>query len=117
MSHTLFLVQWDPAAAAERGVELQAAGWTVYVERNEANAVRRIRQIKPDVVVVDLTERPEVGRSIAQSLRATEATRAIPLLAITATGQAEPLGEGTEGGDVAYTRPEGLVEALARYGG
>ena len=68
----MLLVQWDEVAAFERAAQLRAAGIDVEVECHDgADAYRKARQGKPDVIVLDLDHRPshswQTARPLAKS--------------------------------------------------
>ncbi|MBN1963248.1 MAG: hypothetical protein JW910_01290 [Anaerolineae bacterium] len=81
MKGKLFLVQWDEALARQRAGDLREAGWDVEVETQDGGqAYRVIRAGQPDVVVVDLSQKPSHGRELARSLRLGKATRDLPIV-------------------------------------
>ena len=73
---TLFLFEWDAAAAAARAAALREAGWQVELETSDvARGVRRVLDLKPLAVVLDLGRRPSYSREAAVSIRAFRASR------------------------------------------
>ena len=80
MSPLLFLIHWNQAEAEGFAAELRAAGWRVETEAEDgARAYRRIRELAPTAVVVNLDRKPSHGRITAESLRGSKATREIPI--------------------------------------
>jgi len=80
MSPLLFLIHWNQAEAEGFAAELRAAGWQVETETEDgARAYRRIRELEPAAVVVNLDRKPSHGRITAESLRGSKATREIPV--------------------------------------
>lgn len=110
----LFLIAWDDAIAAERARVLRAAGWAVEVESNDSRRAHRlIRQLEPDVVVVDLSLRPTFGRDTARGLRGRDVTRHIPVIFVSGTEKDHEAVREVLPGSV-FTTPADLVVLLDR---
>jgi CheY-like chemotaxis protein len=81
MAGSLFLIHWNELEAAEIAQPLIALGWQVEYEAEDgARAGKRIRELKPDVIVVYLSRLPSHGRETAHALRSMNATRSIPVV-------------------------------------
>ncbi len=63
---------------------LERAGYLVYTADNGVEALRRARDIRPDVILMDLSLPELDGWSAARELRADEDLKDIPLIAVTA---------------------------------
>jgi CheY-like chemotaxis protein len=86
MERRLFLFEWNARAAGERAAALGAAGWTVEVECEDgARGVRRVLDLQPAMVVLDLARRPSHSRECAAALRKYRATRRLPLVFVDGT--------------------------------
>jgi hypothetical protein len=73
---TLFLFEWNAEAAATRAAGLRAAGWQVETESGDiGRGVRRVLDLKPVVVVLDLARRSSYSREAAMSIRGFRASR------------------------------------------
>jgi DNA-binding response OmpR family regulator len=84
---TLFLFQWDPEQAAARAGALRAAGWNVEVESADgARGVRRVLDVKPDLIVLDLAVRPSHSRESALAIRRYRACRHTPVIFVDGRG-------------------------------
>jgi AmiR/NasT family two-component response regulator len=65
----ILLVQWNEAAAASRAERLRGAGFEVLCESQDgANAYRTARRDQPEVVVLDLDEKPSHSWQTARPL-------------------------------------------------
>ena len=65
----VLLVQWDETAAAKRAERLRGRGLEVTLEcRDGAEAYRKARQGRPDVVVLDLDHKPSHSWQTARPL-------------------------------------------------
>ena len=83
MKGNVFLVEWDSTSAARHATTLRRQGFRVEVEsENGGRAYRAIRTSVPDVVVLDLRNRPSHGREVGGALRELKATRSVPILCI-----------------------------------
>ena len=79
------LVVEDEAAIQELiAVNLESAGHHVLRASNAEQALTIIRQIVPDLVLLDWMLPGQSGLAIARHLRGSERTRAIPIIMLTA---------------------------------
>jgi len=75
------LIHWNAAEAAPQIELLRAAGHVVAYEEKVNSAIgRRIRETRPDAVVIDLSRLPSHGREVAVYLRGQKRTRDLPLV-------------------------------------
>jgi len=75
------LIHWNLAEAEERADRLRALGCEV--ESGLPSGPELLRAFKaslPDAVVIDLSRLPSHGRNVALALRATKATRQLPIV-------------------------------------
>src|SRR5947208_2155052 len=78
---TALLVEDDPGIAATLRSHLTRAGFTVYEARSERDAVQRVEEIAPDVVILGLTSgtvldrRPDQGREVSSNVTAVLVAR------------------------------------------
>jgi CheY-like chemotaxis protein len=85
---SICLLHWKEAEAAERLERLRAAGFAAYHSALAGPPLlRQLRENPPAAIVIDLTRLPSHGREVGAALRATKATRFIPLVFV--DGEAE----------------------------
>ena len=78
---TIRLVHWNEADGLERQKQLEGLGFqTVFDFGDSLFAARQIKASPPDAVVIDLSRIPSHGREVAHSVRATKATRYLPIV-------------------------------------
>jgi two-component system, cell cycle response regulator DivK len=97
---------------------LQAYGFEVLTAASGTAALAEARIHNPDLIVLDL-ELPDLsGMEVARRLRADEATRHIPRIAVTGYSQARQLDEARRAGFetilIKPCDPEDLVAAIHR---
>ena len=81
MSRTAFVVSWDEDDAIHLASVLSEAGWIVALEHSDGNrAWKRIKDGKPDVVVVDMRRRPAHSRELLRLMSTRKYTSAIPIV-------------------------------------
>lgn len=75
------LVHWNEDEGLERQKQLEALGFEVAFDFGDGLFVsRQIKASPPEAVVIDLSRIPSHGREVAHSLRATKATRHLPIV-------------------------------------
>lgn len=87
MSGRVLLIEDEPNIAEAIRFILSRDGWEVTVEENGAQALPRVADVKPDLVILDLMLPGMSGLEILSSLRANPATEALRVLMLTAKGQ------------------------------
>ena len=87
MSGRVLLIEDEPNIAEAIRFILSRDGWEVTVEENGAQALPRVADVKPDLVILDLMLPGMSGVEILSSLRADPATEALRVLMLTAKGQ------------------------------
>lgn len=95
--------------------KLEREGLQVIVAYNGVEAIKTVKQEKPDLVLLDVMMPDMDGLEVCQRLQADEEARSIPVILITARTNKESKIEGLNVGAVDYiTKPIDLDETLAR---
>lgn len=93
---------------------LSRAGWDVRGHGRGDSAVAEVARVRPDLVVLDVMLPGRSGLEILRDLRGAEATRALPVLMLTAKGQAKDREQAmARGADGFLTKPFSNAELLA----
>jgi DNA-binding response OmpR family regulator len=93
---------------------LSRAGWDVQGHGNGATAFDAVRRIIPDIVVLDVMLPGRSGLDILRDLRADPRTEHLPVLMLTARGQARDRDTALELGASAYlTKPFSNADLVA----
>ena len=87
MSGRVLLIEDEPNIAEAIRFILSRDGWEVTVEENGAQALPRVADVKPDLVILDLMLPGMSGLEILSSLRADPATEDLRVLMLSAKGQ------------------------------
>jgi two-component system CheB/CheR fusion protein len=90
---------------ALRGL-LAALGHEVVVTRDGADALARVRDVRPEIVLLDINLPDMDGYELARRMRAMDATRSALIFALTGFGQPDDLRRSLEAGiDRHLTKP------------
>jgi len=96
------------------GFILSRAGWEVQGHGNGATALDAVARTRPDIVVLDVMLPGCSGLDILRALRLSPDTMALPVLMLTAKGQAKDRETALELGANAYlTKPFSNADLLA----
>jgi len=113
MSKRILIVEDDPHIQLGLTEALESEGYEVTACGDGGEAAARIRQIQPDLVILDVMLPHKNGYDICRELRA--ARNSVPVLMLTAKGQEIDKVVGLEiGADDYVTKPFGLRELIAR---
>ena len=99
---------------------LSAAGFTVGTATDGVAGLEKARQLKPDIIVMDLQMPGLSGAEVAQALRADAATRHIPLIAATGHSRTQLSDARAAGFDSIIVKPcdpDDLVAEIRRLAG
>ena len=96
---------------------LEARGHTITIARDGAEAIAAVAENRPDLLVIDLAIPKIDGAEVARRLKADPATRAVPILMMSASYLAmEAVAEG-QGADEFVVKPflrDTLVKQVER---
>jgi adenylate cyclase len=94
---------------------LSPRGYRVVTARSGAEALQKVRDDTPDLVLLDILMPGMSGYEVAQHLRDDPATRVLPIVMVTALGAQEEKVKAIEAGaDDFLTKPVNQLELLAR---
>ena len=85
----ILLVEDEPNIIEALRFLLSREGWQVTVHSNGADAVARVHDDAPDLVILDVMLPNRSGYDILTELRADPATKDLPVLMLTARGQSK----------------------------
>jgi DNA-binding response OmpR family regulator len=88
MARRVRLIEDEPNIIEAVSFILSRAGWTVHTHSDGASAVERVRAHPPELVILDAMLPGRSGFDILQELRQDAATRDLPVMMLTARGQA-----------------------------
>lgn len=88
MGRHVVLIEDEPNIIEAIRFLLTREGWTVDTHSDGADAVDVIRAAKPDLLILDLMLPNKSGMEILRDLRETEGFEKLPILMLTAKGQA-----------------------------
>lgn len=115
MGSDILVVEDEPAIQELIAVNLEHAGHRVQRAYNAAEADAVIRDVLPDLIVLDWMLPDLAGTALARRLRADARSKDIPIIMLTARAQERDKVEGLESGADDYvTKPFSPKELLAR---
>jgi DNA-binding response OmpR family regulator len=88
MAKRILLIEDEPNIIEAICFILSRDGWTVHTHSNGETAAERVRSLPPDVVILDVMLPGRSGFDILRDIRADPAIRALPVMMLTARGQA-----------------------------
>lgn len=115
MPATILVVEDEPAIQELIAVNLEHAGHSVLRALDAERASLMVRDVLPDVVLLDWMLPGQSGIAFARRLREDERTRAVPIIMLTARGTESDKVTGLEAGADDYiTKPFSPRELVAR---
>jgi len=109
----LLVVDDEPNILELLSVSLRFAGFEVTTATNGADALNKVRDVKPDLLVLDVMMPGLDGFAVASTLRSRG--ESVPVVFLTAKDATEDRVQGlTLGGDDYVTKPFSLEEVVAR---
>lgn len=115
MRHHVLLIEDEPNIIEAIRFILSRDGWQVSCHSDGATAVDTVTRLAPDVVILDVMLPNRNGFDILRDLRAQEATAGLPVLMLTAKGQAKDRERAEDLGASAFmTKPFANAEVIDR---
>ena len=111
----ILLVDDEPDLAQMVSVRLKAAGYEVSTAYDGQEALEKVKESRPDLMILDLMLPKLDGCKVCRLLKFDERTRGIPILIFTARAQVEDVTLATEcGADSYLTKPFEAKVLLAK---
>ncbi len=88
MGKTVLIIEDEPNIVEAISFILMRDGWRVASHATGTEALETIRRLTPDLLILDVSLPGRSGMDILADLRADPATLALPVLMLTARGQA-----------------------------
>ncbi len=89
MSRKILVIEDEPNIVEAISFLLKREGWDVATHANGKDAIEAVARTAPDVVILDVMLPGRSGYDILQELRARPETATLPVLMLTARGQAK----------------------------
>ncbi|WP_437834539.1 response regulator [Sorangium sp. So ce1153] len=113
--YTILIVDDEPTNVAVTIDQLEERGFRVAVAQDGEDALERAELLSPDLILLDVLMAGMDGFETCRRLKASERTRGIPVIFMTALGETAHKLAGFEAGGVDYViKPLEIDEVLAR---
>lgn len=114
MGRHVLLIEDEPHIAEAIHFILSRDGWSVSVHNDGTGAVKKVQDLRPDLLILDLMLPGQSGLEILTELRAGAVMSRVPVLMLTAKGLSRDR-EAAElaGADMFMTKPFSNAEILA----
>jgi DNA-binding response OmpR family regulator len=114
-SLTVLIVEDDDELREILQAEFELEGLTALTATNGSEAVIAARELKPDLILMDLMMPVMDGIEATKIVKGSEETRHIPIIMLTAAGNKEDIVAGLEAGAIDYiTKPFFMPELKSR---
>jgi len=116
----VLLIEDDPAVVEMYKMKLELDGYRVTIAADGDEGLARARELKPDIIFLDLRLPKKDGFEVLRELRESDATRATPVIILSNYGQRELIERGlTLGANEflikAQTTPSSLSEGIDEW--
>ncbi|MDI1431178.1 response regulator [Polyangium sorediatum] len=115
VSYTILIVDDLPASLAMAIAHLEERGYLVAIAQDGEDALDLAERLSPDLILLDVLMPGMDGLATCRRLKASEKTRGIPVIFMTALGETSHKVAGFEAGGVDYVvKPLEITEVIAR---
>ncbi|MFZ3583048.1 response regulator transcription factor [Loktanella sp. DJP18] len=115
MARRVLLIEDEPNIIEAISFILSRAGFTVHTHEDGTTAMAKVRAQRPDMIILDVMLPGRSGFDILRDLRSEAATATLPVLMLTARGQAKDREMAHQlGADVYMTKPFSNAEICAQ---
>lgn len=113
MATDILIAEDEPSILEALSFVLQRAGWSVHAVTDGEAVMNAVRHKRPRLLVLDVMMPKRSGFEVLKQIRADEDTRALPVLVLTAKGQAQDRRVAAELGATSFvTKPYSNVEVV-----
>ncbi|KAB2872560.1 MAG: response regulator [Bauldia sp.] len=113
MAIDILIAEDEPSILEALTFVMRRAGWTVQTVTDGEAVMSAVRREAPRVLVLDIMLPKRSGFEVLKQIRANEATRALPVLVLTAKGQQQDRRIAEElGADSFVTKPYSNAEVV-----
>ena len=114
MAHTIVVADDDPDILSIVSMSLETQGWDVHKATNGREAVDLARDHRPDLIILDMMMPVMSGYEAITELKASDATRTIPIIGLSAKAMATDMERATDVGIDGYiTKPFRIAQVLS----
>jgi CheY-like chemotaxis protein len=114
MSKSIVVADDDPDILSIVAMSLETQGYEVFKAANGREAVDLARDHHPDLIILDMMMPVMSGYEAIAELRADDATRAIPIVGLSAKAMATDMERATDVGIDGYiTKPFRIAQVLS----
>ena len=111
----IYVVEDDKNIQEIESYALKGSGYQVWAFDDGSGLDEALREVIPDLLLLDIMLPGEDGLSILKRLRANAATKALPIIMVTARSTEIDMVKGLDqGADDYITKPFGVMELLSR---
>lgn len=111
----IYIVEDDKDIREIESFALKNSGYRVEEFCSAESFYKKIKEKKPDLVLLDVMLPDEDGLSIVNKLRNTQETKKLPIILVTAKGSELDIVKGFDiGADDYLTKPFGVMELISR---
>ncbi len=115
MAKRVLLIEDEPNIIEALSFILSRDGWTVHTHSDGATAVEKVRAHPPNLVILDAMLPGRSGFDVLRELRGDPVTKSIPVMMLTARGQARDRDLALSLGATFFmTKPFSNAEVLER---
>lgn len=113
MATDILIAEDEPSILEALSFVLQRAGWSVHSVTDGEAVMDAVRHERPRVLVLDVMLPKRSGFEVLKQIRADTGTRSLPVLVLTAKGQAQDKRIAEElGADSFVTKPYSNVDVV-----
>lgn len=113
MGQRVLLIEDEPNIIEAISYILSKDGWTVHTHSDGETAMHKVMQGVPDLIILDVMLPGRSGYDILRDLKAQDATADVPVMMLTARGQAKDREMALELGATQFmTKPFSNAEVL-----
>lgn len=114
---TILIVEDEETLAFSLKRKLEASGFTAELALDGEEAIQRVNELKPDLILLDLILPKIGGVEVLKKIKAVEETKNIPVIVLTNLSSGETIAEVVEAGGTDYivkanTSLDEIVEAV-----
>ncbi|NQT90480.1 MAG: response regulator [Candidatus Omnitrophica bacterium] len=118
MPKKVLLIEDEESLVELLKFRLEASGYGIETALDGEEGINKIKELKPDLVILDITMPKMHGYDVCRLAKANEETRDIPIIMLTAHAQKKDIEEAMESGADTFIskpfEPKDLLEKIEK---
>lgn len=117
MAKRILVIDDEPGILKAVSIRMKAAGYEVFTGASGEEALKLVKELKPDLMILDVMMPPPNGYQVCRTIKDDDELKGLPIILLTAKGTESDKFWGQESDADAYvTKPYNAEDIMKQVG-